>query len=65
MTAEDVMKMCDEGKDGKLSKGEVKKCMKAHAPPEMEDRVDRMVDQIWPMVDTDGSGLVDIHELEA
>merc|ERR1711981_293893 len=61
----DVMKECDTSGDGKLTKKEVKTCIKAHVPPEMEKHVDEMVDQIWPMVDTDGSGKVDMTELEA
>jgi len=61
----EVMKECDTSGNGKINKAEAKVCIKNHCPPEYRDQVDDMVDQMWPMVDTDNSGEVDIKELEA
>jgi len=61
----DVMEECDQDDDNELTKKEVKRCVKKHVPPEYREHVDEMVEHIWPMVDTDGSGKVDMAELEA
>jgi len=59
------MEECDKNGNGTLSKKEVKKCIKDHVPAEYHDQVDEAVEAVWDMVDTDGSGEVDIKELEA
>lgn len=61
----DVMEECDKNGDNQLTKKEVKRCIKKHVPPEYRDQVDDAVDAVWDMVDTDGSGKVDMKELEA
>merc|ERR1712167_400987 len=61
----EVMEECDKNGDNELTKKEVKACIKKHVPPEYEEHVDEAVDHVWPMVDTDGSGKVDMKELEA
>lgn len=63
-SAADIIEMCDTSENGQ-SKKEVKACIKEHVPPEHQKEVDQMVDDVWPMVDTDGSGEIDEHELAA
>jgi hypothetical protein len=48
-----------------LSKEEVFNCVSADVPEEYHDDVKAAIDEIWPHIDTDGSGLVDEHELAA
>lgn len=61
----EVMEECDKNGNNKISKKEAKACIKKHTPPEYREHVDEMVEHVWPMVDTDGSGEVDMGELEA
>jgi len=64
-TPAEVMEECDKNGNNQISKKEAKACIKKHVPPEYREHVDEAVDAVWPMVDTDGSGEVDMGELEA
>jgi len=64
-SAAEVIEECDKNGNGMLSKKEVKKCIKKHVPKEHQKEANDMVDEYWDMVDTDGNGEVDEHELAA
>jgi hypothetical protein len=64
-SASDVIDHCDQDGDAMLSKEEVFNCVSADVPEEYHDDVKAAIDEIWPHIDTDGSGLVDEHELAA
>jgi len=64
-SAADVIDACDANGNGMLSKKEVHDCINEHVPAEHQEEAHQMVDQFWPMVDTDGSGEIDEHELAA
>jgi len=57
------MDECDTNENGGISKKEAKDCIAAHVPEEHQEEAEAMVDEMWPMVDKDGSGEVDEHEL--
>jgi len=56
--AEQAIEQCDKSGNGELDKKEVFDCVKKDVPKEHHQAVKDFIDQIWPMVDTDGSGEV-------
>jgi len=56
--AEQAIEQCDASGNGELTKKEVFDCFKHDIPEEHRQQVKDMIDQIWPMIDTDGSGEV-------
>merc|ERR1711981_1487022 len=62
-SAADIIGACDTSGNGELSKKEAHDCIDAHVPEEHREDAHHFVDQVWPMVDTDGSGEVSEGEL--
>merc|ERR1712167_142787 len=62
-TPADVMNECDTSGNGMLDKAEAVACIQAHIPEEHWAEAEAMMDKMWPMVDADGNGEVDEHEL--
>lgn len=63
--AEQAVEQCDKNGDDELNKKEVFDCVKEHVPKEHHQAVKDFIDQMWPMVDTDGNGNVSVSEIEA
>jgi Ca2+-binding EF-hand superfamily protein len=65
--AAEIMDTCDTDKSGKISQPEAVNCIMDHndIPEEYRHHVVDTIKQMWPQVDTDGDGEVDLKELEA
>jgi Ca2+-binding EF-hand superfamily protein len=66
-TPEEVMDKCDADDSGKISKEEAVNCIMSHhdIPEAYRQHVVKAVNDIWPHIDKDGDGEVDINELKA
>ena len=66
-SAAEIIETCDKNGNALLNKKEVVDCImkEFEVPKEYRQHVVDEIEKAWPSLDADGSGEVDVHELEA